>query len=276
MKNLRVGIAQITSIDDVDANLKMILDLLSAVNPGEVDVVFFPENCLYMRLKEGESVKGLQASDSAFQKIADWAKHSRCAVHLGSVPLVQGAQLYNASMWIDAQGQIQPSYTKTHLFDIELEGQRPIRESDVFAHGSGPRTLNVGEWRLGQSICYDVRFSELFHAYAEEGVEVILVPSAFLVKTGQAHWEILLRARAIESQCYIIASAQSGQHRSPRGQRETYGHSLIVDPWGQKILEILDSPKLQIAELALREIQKVRQQIPMKNHRRGPFRASRP
>jgi len=276
MKNLRVGIAQITSIDDVDANLKTILDLLGSLRPGEVDVVFFPENCLYMRLKEGEAVKGFQSSDPAFQKIADWAKSSRCSVHLGSVPLMQGAQLYNASIWIDALGQIQPSYTKTHLFDIELEGQRPIRESDVFAHGSGPQTLNVGEWRLGQSICYDVRFSELYQAYAEEGVEVILVPSAFLVKTGQAHWEVLLRARAIESQCYIIASAQSGLHRSPRGQRETYGHSLIVDPWGHKILEILESPKLQIAELTLSEIQKVRQQIPMKNHRRGPFRASRP
>lgn len=274
MDTLKVGLAQITSIDDVQANLSSMMSLLQKLGDGKADIVFFPENCLFMRLKEGEAIKGFEISDSVFGTISGWAQENKTSVHLGSVPLKMNDRLFNASVWISADGKVQPSYTKTHLFDIELEGQKPIRESDVFAHGTGPSVLQFGNWNLGQSICYDIRFSDLYHAYAARGVDVITIPSAFLVKTGQAHWDVLMRARAIESQCYVVASAQSGVHESPRGRRETYGHSMVVDPWGHKILELIDSPAIQVVELHKNEIQKVRRQIPMKNHRRGPFNPS--
>ncbi len=274
MDNLKIAIAQMTSIDDVNQNLNIMMDLISQLSPSQVDVVFFPENCLYMRLAEGEDIPGLELSDAAFPKLLAWSQSHKIHLHLGSVPLRVGQDLRNSSIWISPEGTVKPSYTKTHLFDIELTGQAPIRESDVFLHGNGPTLLSLKNWNIGQTICYDLRFSELFHSYAMMGVEVITVPAAFLVKTGQAHWEVLLRARAIESQCYIVASAQCGLHRSPRGQRETFGHSLVIDPWGQKLVEMGNRPGLQVVDLQLDEVRKVRQQIPMKNHRRGPFPAS--
>lgn len=274
MENLKIGLAQMTSVDDVEQNMRVVMDLLNSLSYQQVDAVFFPENCLYMRLREGDSISGFNLEDRVFADLLMWSRNSQIAIHLGSVPLRVDSVLYNSSVWISPSGGVEASYMKTHLFDIDLEGQKPIRESDVFSHGLGPQVLNLKKWNLGQSICYDIRFSDLYHAYAALGVEAITIPAAFLVKTGQAHWEVLLRARAIESQCYIIASAQSGLHQTSSGMRETYGHSLVVDPWGHKILELLDSPSLGLAELNLSEVHKVRRQIPMKNHRRGPFKAS--
>ena len=128
------------------------------------------------------------------------------------------------------------SYEKIHLFDIELDGLSPVRETDLFKHGKFPSVFKVRGWEIGQAICYDLRFAELFLEYAKQGVDLVLVPAAFLVETGRAHWEVLLRARAIESQCYIVAAAQAGKHLGCQGgHRMTYGHSLAIDPWGTVI-----------------------------------------
>jgi predicted amidohydrolase len=271
MDILKVGLAQITSIDDVNANLEVMIRLLEEIQPGEVDAVFFPENCLFMRLQEGERVRSFDLRDPAFQQLAECAKKKNLGLHLGSVPVLENGLVYNSSVWIDSRGTIESTYKKIHLFDIQLENQKPIRESDIFMPGEDPRILEISGWKMGQAICYDLRFSNLFHHYAKNQVDAVLIPSSFLVKTGQAHWDVLMRARAIESQCYVIASAQSGSHQGIRGQRETYGHSVIVDPWGAKLLELTMSPELQICELSRHEIERVRTQIPMKGHRRGPF-----
>jgi deaminated glutathione amidase len=271
MDILKIALAQMTSIDDVSVNTQTILSLLKKLAPSEVACIFFPENCLYMRLREGEKIQGLELSHEAFQILADWARHNKTGIHLGSVPIRENGFLYNGTVWIDVLGDVKVTYKKIHLFDIQLENQKPIRESDVFKHGEGPQILNVEGWNLGQSICFDLRFSDLYHYYAKKHVEAILIPSAFLVKTGQAHWSVLMRARAIESQCYVIASAQAGIHKSENGQRETYGHSVVIDPWGSVIAELQNSPEIQVVELQKSRIQAVRSQIPMKDHRRGPF-----
>ena len=189
---------------------------------------------------------------------------------LGSVPISDNQKLYNSSIWIEPSLPARISYSKIHLFDITLTGQKPIRESDVFASGSGPSILNYLNWKFGQSICYDLRFAELYSEYAKADVSAILIPSSFLIPTGKAHWETLVRARAIESQCYVIASAQSGAHQSVQGAftRHTYGHSLVVSPWGEKLVEMTGTVGIEIFELDLDVVDRVRQQIPMKNHRR--------
>lgn len=269
---LVVAAVQMTSVDDVDTNLKQIETQLEEIfKTSQPRFVSFPENCLYLRLVEGEKIEGLTLSHPAFAKLSEWAKKYNTHLHLGSVPLYVEGHLYNSSVLVTPAGEVQPTYQKMHLFDIQLEGQKPIRESDVFRHGQKPSIIEVDGWRIGEAICYDVRFAELFSQYARQEVDLILLPAAFLVKTGEAHWEILLRARAIESQSYVIASAQGGTHKGTKngGTRETYGHSLIIDPWGAVIGQVeARDPGVVVTKLSRELIDKVRQQIPMKFHRR--------
>ena len=272
---LVVAVAQMTSVDDVDANLMQIEALLEEIfkSAKKPRFVGFPENCLYMRIKEGEKIEGFSLSHKAFSRLAEQAKKYDTYLHLGSVPLFVGGHLYNSSVLISPTGDVKPTYQKMHLFDIQLEGQKAIRESDVFRHGQKPSIIDVDGWRIGETICYDVRFAELFSQYARKEVDVILVPSAFLVKTGEAHWEILLRARAIESQSYLLASAQGGTHQSNLGaMRETYGHTMIVDPWGVVVGQVEKrTVGFAVTTLSRERIDSLRRQIPMKDHRRLPI-----
>jgi predicted amidohydrolase len=233
-------------------------------------VAFFPENSLYMRLKEGEPIAGFDLNDRAFSALSSLAQKKGISLHLGSVPLREQGRLVNASVLVTAQGQVECTYRKLHLFDICLEGRKPHRESDVFTPGSAPAALQLGAWSFGQTICYDVRFAELFSAYAKKEVDAVLVPAAFLVETGKAHWEVLLRARAIESQCYVIAAAQAGTHLNSRGdQRQTHGRSLLISPWGEILWQgSAEKPEIAVLSLDRSQLSTVRRQIPMKNHRR--------
>lgn len=270
---LVVASVQMTSVDDIDANLKQMTSLVEDIfRSHRPRLISFPENCLYLRVVEGEKIEGLSVDHAAFQYLADLATKYDVHFHLGSVPLYLEGHLYNSSVLITPQGSVLPTYQKLHLFDIQLEGQKPIRESDVFRHGQEPNTLEIDGWRIGEAICYDVRFAELFSQYARQEVDLILVPAAFLVKTGEAHWEVLLRARAIESQAYVMASAQAGTHVGKNGQsRETYGHSLIIDPWGVIVGHVdVNRPGYCVAKLSRDRINGVRRQIPMKSHRRLP------
>lgn len=269
MKTVKIAICQMTSIDLVDQNLQSIFQHLENGLKQGAELYLFPENSLYLRIVEGEAISGFEISDPVFQKLADWTRRHQKTIQLGSIPLRENGKLTNATVAIEADGQVHTVYRKMHLFDIQLEGQRPIRESDVFNHGPEPKTWSFGGWKFGQSICYDLRFSELFSHYANQLVDVILVPSAFLVKTGEAHWEVLLRARAIESQCYVLAAAQAGTHRNEKGSRSTYGHSLAIDPWGKVIAKgPADGPATLVVELSRDLLEQVRRQIPMQSHRR--------
>lgn len=270
---LVVAVVQMTSVDDIEANLQQIKHLVQDVfKKNKPRLLSFPENCLYLRVVEGEKIEGLSLVHPAFKFLSQLAQQYDAYLHLGSVPLIHEGALFNSSVLITPDGQVLPTYQKLHLFDIQLEGQKPIRESDVFRHGKKPNVIEVDGWRVGETICYDVRFAELFSRYAQEEVDLILVPAAFLVKTGEAHWEILLRARAIESQAFVIASAQAGTHVGKNGKtRETYGHSLIVDPWGGILGQVHENaPGFCVVTLSRERIEKVRQQIPMKSHRRLP------
>lgn len=270
---LKIALCQMTSIDEVESNLMQIESLIDSIPKSSgVRLAVFPENSLYMRLREGESVRGLLPQDECFSVLSALARERQMHLHL-TTPFRIDGHLYNSSLWVTDQGEVKATYQKMHLFDIALKEGPTVRESDVFRHGSSPSVIEVDGWSIGESICYDLRFAELYSIYARRGVDVILAPAAFLTKTGEAHWDLLVRTRALESQCYLLAPAQAGTHRgqSP-GVRETYGHSLVVDPWGV-VLERLGEkrPGVSVQTLKRSEIERVRMQVPMKDHRRLPI-----
>ena len=270
MESLKVGLCQLTSIDDSERNFQQIFQLLQSIKSDSgIRLLCFPENSLFMRIKEGSLVEAFEHENKYLKQLADWSKKNKIYIHLGSLPMKESGHVYNASVLIDDTGKLKTSYHKMHLFDIKLQDGLAVKESDTFKHGEKTETFVIDGWKIGQTICYDLRFAELFSVYARQNVDLILVPSAFLVKTGEAHWHILLRARAIESQCYVLASAQSGLHKSQNGQRDTYGHALAVDPWGRVLVDSEASPSLTLVELKKSVIQSVRTQIPMQMHRRN-------
>lgn len=288
--SLGIALVQMTAVDSLEANLSQFESIFKSIeqygtstSPASLpskdlmgaehslDLVCFPENCLFMRVNPSDTIEGFELSHPAFGWMSEWAQRLKLRIHLGSIPLVLDGKLYNSSIWLKEDGSVQVGYQKLHLFDITLMGQAPIRESDVFTQGESPLIHEYKGWKIGESICYDLRFSELYSYYAMENVDLILVPAAFLDETGKAHWEILLRARAIESQCYVVASAQTGTHRSARysgHERRTHGKSMIVEPWGSVELNLGAETGVQFHWLHKDKINQVRTQIPMANHRR--------
>ena len=188
-------------------------------------------------------------------------------VHLGSIAvLTEGGQLANRSFVIDPRGEIRARYDKIHLFDVDLPTGESWRESNTYRHGQEAVVVTgtpVGT--LGLAICYDLRFPALFARLAEANADVIAVPAAFTVPTGKAHWEVLLRARAIEAGLFVVAAAQSGHHEDGR---TTYGHSLVIDPWGEVLLDMGDGAGVKVAEIDLKRITDVRSRVPAIIHRR--------
>ncbi len=274
LKKLDIFLVEMTSGASVEANHETVLSSLQALASmklgpvGESEpkrLVSFPENSLFFRLRSQDQFPQLSLDSVELKQIAQVAKDLRLNVHLGSIPLTIDGKRMNSTVWISDKGEISSPYQKVHLFDVDVKGIAPIRESDNFHHGSKTKIIELDGWKIGLSICYDLRFAELFLVYRQAGVDLILIPSAFTVPTGRAHWEILLRARAIESQCYVAAAAQAGDHE---GARSTYGHSMIIGPWGQILSQRTteDQPRILGVRLDRSEIEKVRQQIPMASH----------
>lgn len=269
VERLTVATVQMTSVPDVVKNLKQIEYTLAKLKRESVDLVCFPEVCHQIRESKQELFV-FEEEDVWFTRLSELALEGKFAIHLGSVALKQGDQTFNSSVWVTDEGKISFPYQKIHLFDLDIPGQITLMESDVFSPGSTPSTTEVKGWHLGLSICYDLRFSELYSRYAEKEVDLVMIPSAFTVPTGAAHWDILVRARAIESQCFVVAAAQCGKHHATRA---SYGHSLVVDPWGEVIWRASqDQPAVGIFSLDSSKIAEVRKRLPMARHRRLNFR----
>jgi predicted amidohydrolase len=267
---MKIALAQLNSIDQVAQNLESIKKLVKLAQLEKPEIIFFPENSLFFRIKSEAEIEALALTNSVFLELADLANQTQIALHLTTAIRDLDSKDYNASIIICPNQKPEVTYRKIHLFDIDLAGHKPIRESDCFAYGKDENIFEFKGFRFGSSICYDLRFSELYFRYAQKEVDVILIPAAFLVKTGQAHWETLIRARAIESQCYVLAAAQSGRHQSQVSEafRDTYGHTMAADPWGRVVGFLEKDVGLVYCELQKSEIESVRRQIPMKNHRR--------
>ena len=270
---MRVGLVQMTSGENVTDNLQSMLQAIDELAAQKVDLISFPENSLYMRVQPHVELPKISLQDKAIAQLEQKAKSYGIALHIGSLPFDDKGVRRNTSLIVEPGKSAQAVYHKIHLFDVDLKNQKPIRESDVFQHGVDPYVWEYKSFKIGMSICYDMRFSELYYRYAKMGAEVLLIPAAFTVPTGQAHWHLLLRARAVECQAYVLAAAQGGIHRVQGAERATYGHTLAVDPWGVVIAEIIGEAEVPttrwiVTELSKQRLQEVRSQIPMSSHRR--------
>ena len=262
---LRVAAVQMVSEPDVAANLAVAGDLIARAAAEGARLVALPEYFCILGMREGDKVAVREADGSGpiqdFLKEAA-AKHKIWLVG-GSLPLVcaDPGKVRNSCLVFDDAGRRVARYDKIHLFGFEL-GQERIQESRTLEAGSEVVTVNAPFAKLGISICYDVRFPELYRKMGV--VDIILVPSSFTATTGSAHWELLLRARAVENQAYVLAPAQGGHHKN---NRNTHGHSMIVDPWGKILAELDSGPGVITAEIDAARLAQVRQSLPALTHR---------
>lgn len=262
-ETIRVAALQMRSGTEPEANLDA-LERLSREAAGQgARYVLSPEVCIaYAENREGLArVAEPFAGNSAIARASALACELGIFLHIGSLAIkLEGDRYANRSVLIEPDGRVGATYDKIHLFDASLPGLSQYRESATYSGGQKAVLANGPGFRLGMAICYDVRFPALFDALARGGAEVVSLPAAFTVPTGQAHWEVLLRARAIETGAYVVAAAQGGQHQNGRS---TYGHSMIIDPWGA-ILARIDGaePGVVVADIDPSRVVDARARVP--------------
>lgn len=261
---LTVSVVQMDSSDSIDANVAALSALLAAAPPS--DLVVLPEICLF-RGGMAQNADVAEPVDGAhMQRFAELVRSHECWLLAGSIAEREGDHIYNTSLLFNPQGKCTAVYRKLHLFGLALDSGTRVQEADTFTPGHAAVVADVAGWQAGLSICYDLRFPELFRALAQDGLDVILAPADFTAVTGRAHWETLCRSRAIENQCYLVAANQCGTNRVTGNA--SYGHSMIVDPWGDILAQADEHPCVLTAELSAGRIEAVRRQLPALSHRR--------
>jgi deaminated glutathione amidase len=265
---LVVAALQLNSQADVPQNLESCRQLVERAKRRGAELVLLPENFAFFGPEaEKRRVAEPLAAGTIAQALRSMAKdHAVCVIGGGFPERTADPQRpHNTLLAVGPDGADLAVYRKIHLFDVELGAAGSYAESDATSPGSALSVAEVAGFKLGLSICYDLRFPELYRALSQQGAEVLLVPAAFTLHTGKDHWHVLLRARAIEAQAFVLAAAQQGAHP---GGRHTYGHSLIVDPWGTVIAEASDGVGLVTATLERSRLEAVRRSLPALAHRR--------
>lgn len=265
----RIALFQSTTGIDPAANVNALEEAVAKAAEGSAEILFTPEMSGLLDRDSARAASNLRTEDDdeVLASCREAARHHRIWLHLGSLAvLVEDGKVANRGFVIDREGEIRARYDKLHLFDVDLPTGESWRESNVYSAGKGVVLVNgtpVG--KLGLTICYDLRFPGLFARLAESDADIIAVPAAFTVPTGRAHWHILLRARAIEAGLFVVAAAQVGRHEDGR---QTFGHSLVIDPWGEVLLDMGEEHGVGFADIDLKRISDVRGRIPALNHRR--------
>lgn len=281
MQTLIAAVVQLTSTADVARNLRRVEELCERAQARGARLIALPENFAILSSSEQDKLQHAVSFDdpsdgsgpsgptilNAMRKLA-----ARLGVHLilGGMPerSSQEGRVYNTCVLLDPSGNVAALYRKIHLFDVDFPGAATtLRESSTVSAGDVEQAVVAPTpWGgLGLSVCYDVRFPELYRRLAENGARILTVPAAFTLHTGKDHWHVLLRARAIENQCFVLAPAQQGRH-SPT--RVTYGHSLIIDPWGTVLADCPDGEGIALAELDFSTLERIRTELPCLAHRR--------
>ena len=266
---------QMSSDTNIEANLQRAAEYIKRAADHGASLVITPENTAMLgpqfhKVELAEPLNGKTAS--FFSSLAD-----ELNIHLliGSIAeqkvdekgLIDPKHCYNTSLLFNPNGDLIATYRKIHLFDVDVSGGLTINESDSICPGQDLVVAETDLGRIGLSICYDLRFPEMYRALVDQGAEILVVPSAFTLTTGKDHWHTLLRARAIECQSWVLAPGQWGQHDA-KGMRQSYGHSVIIDPWGHVVADKGHGEGVCYAEIDLSRVQQVRQSIPVSNHRR--------
>ncbi|WEK01694.1 MAG: carbon-nitrogen hydrolase family protein [Candidatus Sphingomonas phytovorans] len=265
---MRIALLQMTTGIDPAANARTITDAIAEAAKGGAAMLFTPEMSGLLDSDRARAASHLraEADDAVLAAVRKAAAEQGIWVHLGSLA-VRGddGKLANRAYVIDPRGAIRARYDKLHLFDVDLPTGESWRESASYTPGSGAVVVDTPVGQVGLAICYDMRFPDLFRALSNAGATILAVPAAFTRPTGAAHWHILLRARAIEAAAFVVASAQTGVHEDGRA---TYGHSLVIDPWGEVLLDMGEEPGLGFAEIDPARTADVRARIPVLAHRR--------
>lgn len=266
----KAACVQLSCSDDLDANIRTAEALVAQAIAQGAQFIALPENAFLM---EDHGKKQYRAAQTAEQHPGVamcrlLAKQHAVWILVGSIgapdPVAEG-KIYNMSVLIDAEGNILRQYPKIHLFDVDLGNGESYRESNRVSGGCEGVLAQLPWAKLGLSICYDIRFPHLYRGLAKAGAEILAIPAAFTKVTGEAHWEVLLRARAIENGCFVIAPAQWGEHP---GKRFTYGHSMIINPWGEVIADAGHGTGIIVTDIDMEEVGKARGRIPSLNHDR--------
>lgn len=268
MDTLRVALLQLTSSDDVSDNITATVAMIEKAVAGGAEFILTPETTHLMEMDREKALKktfsqkddpGLKAFQAVAKKHGIWLLIGSLTINLGD------NRLANRSFLISPDGEIKAQYDKTHLFDVDLAGGESYRESTLYEAGDKAVLAKTPFGGVGLSVCYDLRFPYLYRLYGEQGAKILTIPAAFTETTGAAHWHTLLRARAIETGCFVLAPAQCGKHATGRS---TYGHSLIVGPWGDIISDGGEATGITFANLDLANCDKARQTVPSLKHTR--------
>ncbi|KAJ2943376.1 hypothetical protein O0L34_g12186 [Tuta absoluta] len=273
MSSTKIAVCQMTSVQDKTANFDTVQKLISDAAQEKVQMIFFPEACDYIADNKKDVVANAEPilTGNVVKKYRDLAAKHGVWLSMGGVHELDEkdpSKMYNTHVIINNKGEIVQTYRKLHLFDVEIpEKNVRLKESD-FSHPGchivSPVDTPIG--KIGMAICYDMRFPELSTALSILNANILTYPSAFTHATGLAHWHVLLRCRAIENQCFVIAAAQAGQHNA---KRRSYGHALVVDPWGEVLVDLgEESPCFGVAEISQEKLKNVRQNMPVFQHRR--------
>ncbi|MEC8164323.1 MAG: carbon-nitrogen hydrolase family protein, partial [Pseudomonadota bacterium] len=266
---LKVACAQLTSTTDIAENIEISSELIREAHGQGAQLIGLPEvvNLVQRSRRKSAEVVKTEDEETSLKAYRELAAELGVWLHTGSlvIKLMDDERNVNRSFLIDDKGAIAATYDKIHMFDVDLENGVSFRESKVFKPGDRAVVAETPWCGLGMTVCYDVRFAYLYRALAKAGASVLMVPAAFTRQTGQAHWHILLQARAIETGCYVVAPAQCGDHEDGR---QTYGHSLIVAPWGEILADGGEEPGVVMAELDFSRIDKARGMVPALSHDR--------
>jgi predicted amidohydrolase len=266
----RIALYQARTGIDPAANARDLVAAVGDAAAGGAAILFTPEMSGLLDRDRARAAAHLrtEAEDEVLASVRSAAAAAGIWVHLGSLA-IRGedgdGRLRNRGYLLTRTGDLSTFYDKIHLFDVDLATGESWRESAVYAPGGRTVVADSPAGRLGLSICYDLRFPDLYRALTDAGAQVLSIPAAFTVPTGRAHWHVLLRARAIEAGVFVVAAAQSGRHEDGR---ETFGHSLVIGPWGEVLLDMGEGQGLAFAELDLAEIEAVRARLPAIRHRR--------
>ncbi|RME14033.1 MAG: carbon-nitrogen hydrolase family protein [Alphaproteobacteria bacterium] len=268
---MRAGLVQLTSGDDPGANLRRTRTFVREAAAGGAELVLTPEVTNILTDDRALQAAALrrEADDETLAALRDEAKNNRIWLLVGSLALLgetPDGRFANRSFLIAPDGNIAARYDKIHMFDVDISETERYRESAAFRPGDRAVLARTEIGAIGMTICYDLRFPELFHRLAEAGAQIITVPAAFSPVTGAAHWHVLLRARAIETGCFILAPAQTGRNTD---RRSTYGHALAVSPWGEVLCDAGTEPGVTLVDLDLADVEKTRRRVPSLKHHRA-------
>ncbi len=268
--HLTVALIQLTATADAEGGRRRALDWVEEGALAGADLIALPEVFHYLGPEEGKLASAETLEGPTLTALGERARKHRIWILAGSLSERSSipGKVYNTSVLLNSQGGIAGVYRKIHLFDVDLKGGPSLRESDTVLPGDDPVVVPAPFGMVGMSVCYDLRFPELYRVLARNGARLLFVPSAFTAHTGKDHWEVLLRARAIENQAFVIAPGQWGRH-SP--SRVSHGRSMVVDPWGVVVACAPDREGITLARLDLQAVDKVRAQIPTWNHLRIGF-----